>query len=146
MSKHPPRTTARGRRIDVESTPTSVESTERLSSLRRFGRFIGLVGGGAVVCALLAVAVFPTGTFLDQRADRAEAERRLEVLRDQNAAYEDQIERLQTPEEIERIGREEYNLVFPGEEAYAILPAPLPELDLPTVFPFGDMLEPTTTE
>ena len=113
-----------------------------LSSLRRFGRFIGLVGGGAVVCALLAVAVFPTGTFLDQRADRAEAERRLEVLRDQNAAYEDQIERLQTPEEIERIGREEYNLVFPGEEAYAILPAPLPELDLPTVFPFGDMLEP----
>ena len=146
MSKHPPRTTARGRRIDVESTPTRVESTERLSSLRRFGRFIGLVGGGAVVCALLAVAVFPTGTFLDQRADRAEAEQRLEVLRDQNAAYEDQIERLQTPEEIERIGREEYNLVFPGEEAYAILPAPLPELDLPTVWPFGDMLEPATTE
>ena len=99
------------------------------------------MGGGAVVCVLLAVAVFPTGTFLDQRADRAEAERRLEVLRDQNAAYEDQIERLQTPEEIERIGREEYNLVFPGEEAYAILPAPLPELDLPTVFPFGDMLD-----
>ena len=131
MSEHPPRTTARGRRIDVESTPTRVESTERLSSLRRFGRFIGLVGGGAVVCALLAVAVFPTRTFLDQRADTAEAEQRLEVLRDQNAAYEDRIERLQTPEEIERIAREQYNLVFPGEEAYAVLPAPLPELDLP---------------
>jgi cell division protein FtsB len=117
MSKHPPRTTARGRRIYVESTPNSVETTERLSSLRRIGRFIRLVGGGAVVCVLLAVAVFPTGTFLDQRADRAEAERSLEVLRDPNAAYEDQIERLQTPEVIERIGREEYNLVFPGEEA-----------------------------
>ncbi len=77
---------------------------------------------------MLAFAVFPTSTYLDQRADTAEAEERLAVLRDQNDAYEARIERLQTVEEIERLAREQYNLVFPGEEAYAVLPAPLPEL------------------
>ena len=78
--------------------------------------------------AVLAFAVFPTSTYLDQRADTAEAEERLAVLRAQNDAYEERIERLQTVEEIERLAREQYNLVFPGEEAYAVLPAPLPEL------------------
>ena len=93
--------------------------------------FLGFGVGGAAVCGVLAFAVFPTSTYLDQRADTAEAEERLAVLRDQNAAYEARIERLQTVEEIERLAREQYNLVFPGEEAYAVLPAPLPELDLP---------------
>lgn len=114
------------------------------SRLRRAGRLVGLVGGGVVLCGVLAVAVFPTSTYLDQRSDTAEAEQRLEVLRTQNEAYEEQIDRLQTAEEIERIAREQYNLVFPGEEAYAILPAPLPALDLPAVWPFGEMLQPTT--
>ena len=45
-------------------------------------------------CGLLAVAVFPTSTYLDQRRDTAEAEERLAVLRDQNEAYEERIERL----------------------------------------------------
>lgn len=116
------------------------------SRLRRAGRLVGLVGGGAALCGVLAVAVFPTSTYLDQRSDTAEAEQRLEVLRTQNEAYEEQIARLQTAEEIERLAREQYNLVFPGEEAYAILPAPLPDLDLPAVWPFGEMLQPTTTE
>jgi cell division protein FtsB len=108
---------------------------------RRIGRLLGLVGGSAAVCVVLAVAVFPTSTYLDQRADTAEAEQRLSVLRAQNEAYEARIARLQTAEEIERLAREQYNLVFPGEEAYAVLPAPLPELDLPALWPFGDMLQ-----
>jgi hypothetical protein len=107
---------------------------------------LGLVGGGAVLCAVLAVAVFPTSTFLDQRADTAEVEQRLAVLRAQNEAYEERIERLRTPEEVERLAREQYNLVRPGEEAYAVLPAPLPELDLPALWPFGEMLPPATAE
>jgi hypothetical protein len=124
----------------------SDDEVEPPSRLRRAGRLVGLVGGGAALCGVLAVAVFPTSTYLDQRSDTAEAEQRLEVLRTQNEAYEEQIARLQTAEEIERLAREQYNLVFPGEEAYAILPAPLPDLDLPTVWPFGEMLQPTTTE
>jgi hypothetical protein len=108
-------------------------------SVRRAGRVVGFGVGGAALCVLLAVAVFPTSTYLDQRADTAEAEERLAVLRAQNDAYEERIARLEDAEEIERLAREQYNLVFPGEEAYAVLPAPLPELDLPTVWPFGDL-------
>jgi|GEM_PF-3382167 len=116
-----------------------VEST---SGLRRAGRLLGLVGGGAAVFGVMAVAVFPTSTYLDQRSNTSEAEQRLSVLRAQNAAYEERIERLQTVEEIQRLAREQYNLVFPGEEAYAVLPAPLPDLDLPPVWPFGELLQP----
>ena len=107
--------------------------------LRRAGRVLGYAGGSVAVAGVLAFAVFPTSTFLDQRADTAEAEERLDVLRAQNAAYEARIERLRTADEIERVAREQYNLVFPGEEAYAVLPAPLPELDLPAVWPFGEL-------
>jgi cell division protein FtsB len=122
------------------------EAVARPSRVRRIGRVLGLVGGGAALCALLAVTVFPTSTFLEQRSDTAEAQQRLDVLRAQNEAYEDRIDRLETPEEIERIAREQYNLVFPGEEAYAVLPAPLPQLDLPALWPFGEMLPPDTAE
>jgi hypothetical protein len=106
---------------------------------RRVGRVVGFGVGGAALCAVLAFAVFPTSTYLDQRADTAEAEERLAVLQAQNEAYEARIERLKEQEEIERLAREQYNLVFPGEEAYAVLPAPLPELTLPSVWPFGPM-------
>lgn len=111
--------------------------------MRRVGRLLGIVGGGAFLVAVLAVGVFPTRIFLDQRAATAEASERLAVLREQNQVYEERIERLQTQEEIERIAREQYNLVKPGEEAYAVLPAPLPPLDLPEVWPFGEVLPPS---
>jgi cell division protein FtsB len=114
-------------------------------SARRAGRLLGLSVGGFAVCAVLAFAVFPTSTYLDQRADTGEAEERLQVLRAQNEAYEERIERLETAEEIERLARERHNLVRPGEEAYSVLPAPLPELELPAIWPFGELL-PTDTE
>ena len=106
---------------------------------RRLTRMVGFGVGGTALCGVLAFAVFPTSTYLDQRADTAEAEERLAVLRAQNEAYEERVERLETLEEIERLAREQYNLVFPGEEAYAVLPAPLPELTLPAVWPFGPL-------
>lgn len=111
--------------------------------LRRAGRAVGVAGGGAALLGALAIGLFPTQTFLDQRADTAEAQERLEVLRAQNDAFEERIERLQTDEEIERLAREQYNLAYPGEEAYAVLPAPLPPLDLPPVWPFGEVYDPT---
>lgn len=117
------------------------DEVERPSRVRRIGRLVGLVGGGVALCALLAVTVFPTSTFLEQRRATTEVEQRLAVLRDQNEAYEARIHRLEAPAEIERLAREQYNLVFPGEEAYAVLPAPLPELDLPVLWPFGEMLQ-----
>lgn len=109
---------------------------------RRVGRVLGVLGGGLALVVVLAVGVFPTQTFLDQRRDMAEAAERLEVLREQNERLEARLEALSTPEEVERLAREQYNLVRPGEEAYSVLPAPLPALELPALWPFGPLGDP----
>jgi cell division protein FtsB len=109
------------------------------SRRRRVGRTLGYLGGSACVVAALAIGVFPTRSFLQQRADTKETQHRLAVLREQNAELQQQLEALNTPEEIERLARSQYNLVKPGEEAYAVLPAPLPPLQLPDLWPFGSL-------
>jgi hypothetical protein len=50
------------------------------------------------------------------------AEVRLRVLSAENAKLDQRRQQLQTDAEIERLAREQYGLVKPGEEAYAILP------------------------
>ena len=122
--------------------PIDAEADVRPSRLRRLGRGLGLAGGGVALLGALAIGLFPTQTFLEQRATTAEVEERLEVLRAQNEAFEARIEALQTEEEIERLAREQYNLAYPGEEAYAVLPAPLPPLDLPPLWPYGEIYDP----
>jgi cell division protein FtsB len=106
----------------------------------RAARSLALAGAGALVLVALLLGVFPTRTWLDQRAAIAEAEQRLAVLRDQNEAFEERLARLDSDEEIERLAREQYNLVMPGEEAYAILPAPLPALEPLEIWPFGRLI------
>ena len=71
-------------------------------------------------------AVFPTKTYLAQRREIAAAAGRLELFKEQNGRMQAEVERLGRDEEIERLARERFNLVRPGEEAYAILPAPEP--------------------
>jgi cell division protein FtsB len=117
-------------------------SAEPRSRGRRVGRLAALVGGGAALVAVLGVGVFPTRAFLDQRGEMGQAEERLAVLREQNEALEERLDALATPEEIERLAREQYNLVRPGEEAYSVLPAPLPPLELPSLWPFGPLAGP----
>ena len=79
-----------------------------------------------VLVGIVFVAVFPTRTYLAQRRDLAAAERRVGVLSAQNDELAARAQRLDTDAEIERLAREQYNLVRPGEEAYAILPPPAP--------------------
>ena len=121
------------------------ELAEGPSGLRRAGRLVGMASGGAALVVVLAIGLFPTHTFLAQRSDTTEAQQRLAVLRQQNASFEKQLDRLGTNEEIERLAREQYNLAFPGEEAYAVLPAPVPPMELPSVWPFGPLLPPSLT-
>ncbi len=106
---------------------------------RRRGRTLGRVGGGTGLVVVLALGVFPTRSWLDQRHQVSAAQQRLDVLREQNHELQAQLDKLSTPEEIERLAREQYNLVRPGEEAYSVLPAPLPALELPDVWPFGPL-------
>jgi cell division protein FtsB len=77
-----------------------------------------------VLIGVLFVAVFPTRTWLTQRQAFASANEQLSVLDEQNTLLEQRVSALQSDDEIERLAREQYNLVKPGEEAYALLPAP----------------------
>jgi cell division protein FtsB len=92
-----------------------------------------------VLVGILFLGVFPTRKFLDQRADIAAAEGELRDLEAQNTALEEQVDDLGTPAEIERLAREQFNLVFPGEEAYALLPAPPPPIPVPDAWPFRSL-------
>jgi cell division protein FtsB len=89
---------------------------------------------GLLVAALF-VFVFPTRTYMAQRAETERTQHQLDVLREQNDALSARVTALDTDAEIERIAREQFDLVRPGEEAFAILPAPA-ITDLPAGFPF----------
>jgi hypothetical protein len=73
------------------------------------------------LAGVLALAVFPTTAWLDQRRNRESLTAQLSTLNEENRAFEARAAELQSDEEIERLARQ-YNLVKPGEEAYFILP------------------------
>ena len=77
-----------------------------------------------VLVGVLFVAVFPTRTWLGQRHESAAATHQLQVLDSENAKLAARVKALKSDDEIERLAREQYNLVKPGEEAYALLPGP----------------------
>jgi cell division protein FtsB len=89
---------------------------------------------GVVAVGILFLAVFPTRTYLSQRQNLDAAHQRVRVLSEENAKLAARVDKLNTDAEIERLAREQYNLVRPGEEAYAILPAPQP-VDPPAQVP-----------
>jgi len=84
-------------------------------------RRLAVVASALFVLALF-VAVFPTRTWLDQRASLASASRQLNTVERQDQVLSNQVRRLQTESEVERLARRDYGLVMPGEQAYAILP------------------------
>lgn len=105
--------------------PPSVASPEGARrARRRVGRALWPVLASLALILVLFTAVFPTRTFLAQRRETGAAEQRLAVLREENAGLEQRAAELRDDEEIEQLARERYNLVRPGEEAYALLPAP----------------------
>ena len=83
------------------------------------------------VVGVLFLFVFPARTYLAQRHDLAAAATRLRVLSDNNDKLAAEEAKLHDDSEIERLAREQYGLVKPGEEAYAILPSPTPPTTAP---------------
>ena len=80
---------------------------------------------------VLFLFVFPARTYLAQRHELAAATARVQVLAQQNKHLSDQAANLQQDSEVERLARQQYGLVRPGEEAYAILPSPPPPTTVP---------------
>ena len=98
--------------------------------------------GGAILVVFLVAGVFPTRTYLHQRDAIAAEEAKVAVLSAENEKLTVKVDRLHTDAEIERLAREQYNLVRPGEEAYAILPGPAdPKPETPADLPPPVVLE-----
>ena len=85
----------------------------------------GVVVAALALVGVLALAVFPTTAWLDQRRNREVLVAQEAALSAQNQALQARVDQLRSDEEIERLARQ-YNLVKPGEEAYFILPQATP--------------------
>ena len=91
--------------------------------MTRWGRArIALIA--LAVVAILFVFVFPTRSFLAQRRHVAAAAHDVAVLRRQNEKLAAEAARLRSDAEIQRIARRQFNMVFPGEQVYRVMPAP----------------------
>jgi cell division protein FtsB len=108
------------------STPTTPGAPRFTAEQVRRRRAIALRASVAVVVVigLLFVVVFPVQAWMRQRDDIRASERRLEVIQKERQRLERASERLQDPRVVERLARELYGMVRPGEQAYAAVPGP----------------------
>ncbi len=68
--------------------------------------------------------MFPFRSYLAQRGAVNDARHDVHVMQEQNAKLEREAARLKTKEEIERVAREQYRYVYPGEHVFSVIPAP----------------------
>lgn len=100
-------------------------------------RFVAPLAIALVLFIGLVYFIFPTTTWLEQRTAAVELEADRDRLLGEQAGLRADIARMRTDEEIERIARRDFSLVYPGEEAYALLPAPEAPISLPAAWPFS---------
>lgn len=102
-------------------------------SRRQAGSLIVFAISLLVVLYLVAV---PARNYWNQRADTADADGSLNALQTEIDELEARSTALEDPAEVERLAREEYHYVYPGEEAFVVLPAAPPPLPIPAGWPF----------
>ncbi len=93
---------------------------------RQAGQRSSVTPMALMVLVLLAVlgglAAVPARTWMTQQEQVEQADRQLRGLQADIGDLERQLERLETTSEIERRARQDFDLVYPGEESYRILP------------------------
>lgn len=107
--------------------------------MRRWGSSARVAIASVALAAVLLLFVFPTRSLIAQRHAIARARSHLSVIESENDRLAEEAARLATPAEIERIAREQFHMVRPGENAFAVVPAPAGADPSP-----GDATPPTT--
>ncbi len=99
----------------------------------RFGTvvFIALL----VALGLVATGVLPVRDYLGRENQVTVAQNRLADLQKQNASLADDVEALYSEQELERVAREQYGFVLPGEVGYVVLTPGTPEASRRVVEP-----------
>jgi cell division protein FtsB len=117
----------RTRRRAPSSTPKSAPTRRHVSQrVRRRRTLLTATLLGLALVGLLFVFVYPTRTYLQQRIQISAAQHHLAQLHRDTAHLESQSRQLQTAAAVERIAREQYGLVRPGETPYVIVPTAPP--------------------
>lgn len=132
-----PSSLARLRALEGPLSRTSAALARRAEARRKRRKrliTVNVVGLAAAVLFALVAFVFPTRSLLASRERLDQREGELAFLQADNAKLAVEIQRLQTPEEIERIARDAYGYTRPGEVAFVVLPGPPPEL--PGTWPY----------
>jgi cell division protein FtsB len=118
---------AGARTIRVAARPAAVrpprpvlERAEPTPSVRLTARAALLL---VIVLVMLAFAVAPLRAYLGERADLGELQRRAAQLEAENAVLEKRLQRLNDPDELERLARACLGMVHPGETAFVTIPA-----------------------
>ena len=94
-------------------------------------RYPWLVVSLLAVVGVLLLAAFPTRAYLDQVHQRQQLAARVRSLATTNDRLVQQAAQLRSDDTIEQLARQRYQLVRPGEEAYAILPDAQPPATVP---------------
>ncbi len=76
---------------------------------------------GVSILVIGALAVLPTRTWLGQQEERKAVQAELDELNADVEQLDAMLDLLETDAEIERRARENFDLVYPGEESYRIL-------------------------
>jgi len=117
----------RTRRQGASSTSKPAAPRRRASQrVRRRRTLLTATLLGLAFVGLLFVFVYPTRTYLQQRNQIRAAQQHLTQLNRDTARLERQSHQLQTDTAVERIAREQYGLVKPGETPYVIVPTAPP--------------------
>lgn len=93
-----------------------------MQMLKPVGKFVARVGLALLIVAVFVFGVFPTGRYLDQRNDLDRARTDLEEIQAENNDLQRRVDLLGSDPEIERVARDQYDLVYPDDEVYAVLP------------------------
>ena len=128
---------ARAARRPAEPHDERTDGPVRRASRRTLRRVVWPLVLTALVAVTLALGVFPTRTYLEKKQEVSLAQQQLDNLTAENDEKQTRVDTLQTDAEIEAIAREEYNLVKPGEETYAVIPPPEEPVQLPDSWPFN---------
>ena len=104
--------------------PTSGPTKAQPWRHARWGARTRIAVASLAFTAMMFLFVFPTRSYLAQQRQVGRARHAVEVLKAQNEELARQANQLKTPSEIERLAREQFNMVLPGEQAYNVVQTP----------------------
>jgi cell division protein FtsB len=114
---------ARGARSSRSARPDHAARPKKARTSVEVRRTRLALGAAVAFSALILAAWFPASELLSQHEALAATNAQLHQLQAQDRALSQEDQRLSTPAEIERIARQQLQLVAPGERAYEVLPA-----------------------